>query len=284
MSQKLHSFFKVKPIKLETTNNCSPRPKGLSFGSKSVSNFNYVDFKDPERLYGKNRAELHKQMHDSYLLEVERDEKNPSEIITELKLTNFNILTWEDYWVDADSKQLIDPKISSINLQKNSLSHANFNLTREYLTSLNLEGNPNLQTVLLYEVPKLETLNLSNCPGLNVVNLGFNRNLKSLLVKNCQLSPQTQERLLRDFTPTLTSNSNSAFNMFRKAYETLIDLRGSEIDWGNRRIASKIRLLLCNNWMVLWDNPPPTSVVPPQMYSFFTNSLEDSLIKDYYSR
>jgi hypothetical protein len=282
MSQKLHSFFKVKPTKSETTNNCLPKPKGLSFGPKSVTNFNYVDFKDPDRLYGKNRAELHKQMYDSYLLEIEKDNKNPEEVIAELKLTNFNVLTWEDYWIDANSKQLIDPKISSINLQKNSLSHVNFNLTRQYLTSLNLEGNPNLQTVLLYETPKLEVLNLSNCPGLNVVNLGFNRNLKTLLARNCQLSSQTQERLLRDFTPTLTSSSNSSFNMFRKKYETILDLRGSNIDWGNRRIASKIRLLLCNNWMVLWDNPPPTSIVPPQMYSFFTNSLEDSLIRNYY--
>ena len=39
---------------------------------------------------------------------------------------------------------------------------------------------------------------------------------------------------------------------------------------------------ICNNWLVLWDNPPPTSIIPPQMYTVFTTNLEESLIKEYY--
>ena len=255
----------------------------MSFGEKSPTTFNYVDFKDQDKTYGGNRASLFKQMHDSYLLEVEIDKKYPSAILPELKLTNLGILTWEDYWIDANSKQLIDPKIVKLNLQKNSLVHANLNLPREELVYLNLEGNTNLQAVFINIAPKLKVLNISNCPGIEVINLGFNKNIKALLARNCALSSTSQERFLRDFTPTITSTSNKSFNMFRKQFETIVDMRGSEIDWGNRRVASKIRLLLCNNWMVLWDNPPPTSIIPPQMYAFFTNSLENSLIKDYYS-
>lgn len=271
MNKKLHSFFK-------TTKNV----KNLTFGIKEPRHFNYVNFCDTEKLYLGNRVGLFKQMNDSYLLEIERDEKYPQPTLPELKLTNQGILTWEDHWIDADSKELIDPRIISINLQKNSLVHANFNLPRANLTHLNLEGNLNMQAVMINDAPQLETLNISNCPALNVINLGANRKLKALLARNCALLPIVQERLLRDFTPTLTSNSNTSFNMFRKNIDTLLDIRGSEIDWGNRRVASKIRLLLCNNWMVLWDNTPPASVIPPQMYAFFTNNLEDSLIKNYY--
>lgn len=271
MNQKLHTFFKV------TKNS-----RTLSFGKKEPHNFNYVNFEDGNKPYSSNRASLLKQMNDSYLLEIEKDERDLTDFLPELKLTNQDLVTWEDYWIDAGSKKLIDPKIQSINLQKNQLVHANFNLPRAKLTHVNLEGNVNMQAVFINEAPALEVLNLSNCPALNVVNLGYNRGLKALLARNCALSTVVQERLLRDFTPVKTSSSNTPFNMFRKQYECLLDMRGTQINWGNRRVASKIRLLLCNNWLVLWDNPPPTSIVPPQMYAFFTNNLEDSLIKDYY--
>jgi hypothetical protein len=272
VNQKLHTFFKT-----------TKEAKALSFGLKSPGNFNYVDLGDKNRLYLGNRVGLFKQMNDSYLLEVERDKKDTNLAIKELKLTNQNILTWEDYWIDADSKVLIDPKIEQLNLQKNQLIHANFNVPRTELRHLNLEGNLNLRAVLIAEAPNLEVLNVSNCPGLHVVNLGNNKSIKALLARNCDLAPLSQERLLRDFRPTITSSSNVKFNLFRNSFETLLDLRGSKIDWGNRLIASKIRLLLCNNWLVLWDNAPPVSIVPPHMYSFFTSSLEDSLIKDYYN-
>lgn len=270
MTQKLHSFFKV-----------TKESKQMSFGKKTPHNFNYVDFVDPENIYFNNNATLHKQMNDSYLLEIDLDDRYKS-TIPEFKFTNQNVLTWEDYWIDAKTNTLIDPRIERINLQKNQLIHANFNLSRQTLTHVNLEGNLNLRGVFFYNCPKLEVLNLSNCPALDVINLGNNKSLKALLAKNCALTPVAQEFLLRDFCPITTSSSNRPFDMFRKSYETFVDLRGSQIDWGNRKIASKIRLLLCNNWLVLWDNAPPTSIIPPQMYAFFSTNLSDSLIKDYY--
>jgi hypothetical protein len=271
MTSKLHTFFKT--VK---------EHKPLTFGIKSPGSFNYVDFKDPDKNYLGSTVGLYKQMNDSYLLEIEKDDKF-GEFIPELKLTNQGILTWEDYWIDPNTNQTVDPRIEHLNLQKNNLVHANLNLTREGLKFLNLEGNVNMQAVFIRDAPKLEVLNISNCPTLSIINLGRNKSFKALLAKNCSLTPVAQERLLRDFTPIFTSSSNTKFNMFRKTYETLVDLRGSEVDWSNRKIASKIRLLLCNNWLVLWDNTPPASIIPPHMYAFFTNSLEESLIKDYYT-
>ena len=270
MTQKLHSFFKV--VK---------GSKQMSFGKRTPQNFNYVDFTDPQDIYLGNTAALSRQMNDSYQLEINFDSKYELPI-PELKLTNQDILTWEDYWIDAKTNSLVDPNIERVNLQKNRLVHANFNLSRRSLTHVNLEGNLNLRAAFFHDCPKLEVLNLSNCPALDVINLGNNKSIKALLAKNCALRPSVQEALLRDFCPIATSSSNRPFEMFRRSYETLVDMRGSEIDWGNRKIASKIRLLLCNNWLVLWDNPPPTSIIPPQMYAFFSANLSDSLIKNYY--
>jgi hypothetical protein len=270
VTQKLYSFFKV-----------AKKSKQMSFGKKVPLNFNYVDFADPDNIYLGNTTALHKQMNDSYQLEINVDGEYKLPI-SELKLTNQDILTWEDYWIDAKTNTLIDPRIERINLQKNKLVHANFSLPRSVLKSVNLEGNLNLRGVFVHNAPQLEVLNFSNCPALDVVNLGNNKSLKALLAKNCSMRSSVQEALLRDFCPIVTSTSNRPFDMFRKSYETLVDMRGSQIDWGNRKIASKIRLLLCNNWLVLWDNPPPTSIIPPQMYAFFSANLSDSLIKDYY--
>lgn len=271
MSHRVQTFFKVVKGSRE-----------LSFGPKSPGNFNYVNFGRGPDSNEENLSVLMKQMNDSYLLELIKDKKNTAPV-EELKLTNQDILTWEDYWIDAETRTLVDPMIKRLNLQKNKLVHANFNVSRSTLERLNLEGNLNMRAVFIANSPNLEVLNLSNCPGLEVVNLGNNRAIKALLARNCALTPLSQERLLRDFRPVITSSSNREFSMFRKEYETLLDLRGNEIDWSNRRIASKIRILVCNNWLVLWDNPPPPSIIPPHMYAFFTSSLEDSLIKDYYS-
>jgi hypothetical protein len=199
MNKKFHTFFK-------TTKNA----KDLAFGIKEPKHFNYVDFCDVEKLYLANRVGLFKQMNDSFLLEIEIDKKYPGGLLPGLKLTNQKILTWEDHWIDANSKEMVDPRIVSINLQKNSLAHANFNLPRAELTHLNLEGNLNLQAVIITEAPKLETLNMSNCPALNVINLGLNKNLKALLAKNCQLPPLVQERLLRG----LYTHKNLQFKFF----------------------------------------------------------------------
>jgi hypothetical protein len=271
MSLKMQTFFKT-----------TKEAKALSFGPKTPQNFNYVDFATKKGVYEDNLAFLLKQMNDSYLIDLRKDEK-ASEDILEFKLTNQDVLTWEDHWIDPESGTIVDPRIKRMNLQKNRLVHANFNIPRSKLEYLNLEGNVNMRAVFVTDAPKLEVLNVSNCPALGVINLGNNRSLKALLARNCSLTSLAQERLLRDFRPVTTSSSNVRFNMFRKTHETLLDMRGTEIDWSNRRVASKIRMLLCNNWLVLWDNMPPATVVPPHMYSFFTTSLEDSLIKDYYS-
>lgn len=271
MNSSLLSYFKV----------ADKETRIMPFGKKSAFTFNYVDFTDPKGVFLQNTVALRKQMNNSFELEIGID-GDYKETIKELKLTNQNILTWEDYWIDKKTKGLIDPGIEKINLQRNKLTHANFNLSRQTLKEINLEGNDNLRAIFISNSPRLKVLNLSNCPAIDVINLGNNRSIKAILAKNCNLSGYAQEVLLRDFTPIITSSGNRSFSMFRKTYETILDLRGSEVDWGNRRIASKIRLLLCNNWLVLWDNAPPTSIVPPQMYSFFTNNLSDSLIKEYY--
>lgn len=268
---KIRTFFKTSV----------PIVKTLSFGLKFPENFNYVHLPDPSYSYLNNYAKLRKEMNDSYVLEVQKDSRFVGNI-DELKLTNQNILTWEDLWVDGGDNRLIDPKIEKINLQKNDLVHVNFNLRRDELRVLKLEGNRSLRAIFIHETPKLEVLDISNCQALEVINLGLNGGIKALIAKNCNLSSQAQENLLRDFRPVITSSSNTPTILFRKKYETILDMRGSQIDWGNRRVASKIRLLLCNNWLVLWDNPPPTSIIPPQMYSFFTSNLEESLIKEYY--
>lgn len=273
MTRRLSSFFKVRK-----------GTKELPFGLRSDCRFNYFRSPDAEGRSLRDRGILKKQMNDSYELHLEVDE-DYGVTIPELKLTNQGIVTWEDYWIDSESKVLVDPMIEHLNLQKNVIIHANLNVKRSALRTLILEGNVPMQALFVSNAPKLEHLNISNCPALKVVNLGFNGSLKTVLARNCALSSEVQEKLLGGMRPVLTSSSNSKeFTLFKKKYETLVDLRGTEIDWGNRRVASKIRLLLCNNWMVLWDNVPPASVVPPQMYSFFSRNLEEKLIKDYYGQ
>lgn len=267
---EMHSYFKV----------LSKDVKVFSFGKKSPYNFNYVDLFDSHMNGLSSEVILQKQMNNSFALKISHNQPTQQNI-KELKLTNQDIVSWEDYWID-ENKILVDPRIERINLQKNKLFHANFNLPRLELKYLNLEGNVNLRAILISSVPKLEELNISGCSSIDVIQLGFNKNIKKLLAKNCLLSESAQESLLGALTPTIASSSNGVFSMFRKNYETVLDLRGSEIAWGNRKIASKIRLLLCNNWLVLWDNIPPSSIVPAQMYAFFPATLSDSLIKDYY--
>lgn len=262
----IRTFFKV--------DSGNVKPVGFGFKCEPHS-FNYIDLYSRRDSY---RIGLVKQMSDSFRMTVDT---GPS-IVRELKLTNQNVLTWEDYWIDGNNI-LVDPKIESLNLQKNSLIHFNANLYREHLKRVNVESNPSMTGFILSSSPNVEYINLSNCSSLTNVNLGNNSKIKAILARNCNLQSQAQERLLRDFRPTVTAKPDDKFSMFRKNYETILDLRGSVVDWSNRRVASKIRLLVCNNWLVLWDNPPPTSVIPPQMYAFFTANLEEALIRKYYS-
>lgn len=218
-----------------------------------------------------DRASIRKQLIDS--IEIELAQSGNIRPIQEFKLTNQSITTWDDYWLDKEGDFIVDPLIVRVNLQRNKLVYVNMNTPRSELTDLNLEGNTELQHLYIHEAPKLERLDLSGCTGLQYVSLGINRSIKELIVKDCGMSTETLQQLLRDFTPTMTANANlRGIGAFRKTHNTLLDLRGNQIDWNNRKIASKIRLLLTNNWVVKWDNNPPTEIIPIQMYGFFVES------------
>jgi hypothetical protein len=218
------------------------------------------------------KAQLRRQLTDSFTAVIEQRGLAHTPINT-LKLTNQSLLTWDDHWVDPSTNLTIDPLIRNLNLQRNSLVYVNISLPRVELTTLNLEGNRDLSHVYIHHAPKLQELNLNGCTALQYITLGENRNIRSLSAKGCRMSPAIMERLLRDFTPAVTSSANDkGVGMFRKTFSSVCDLRGNQIDWGNRRIASKIRLMLCNNWVVRWDNNPPAKVVPPSLYGFFVES------------
>lgn len=211
------------------------------------------------------RAAIRKQLTDS--LEIEVEGKN----LSSFKLTNQSLLTWDDHWVEED--RMVDPGIVELNLQRNKLVYVNINLPRERLKVLNLEGNSDLEQLYIHESPNLEHLNISGCTRLEYVSLGLNYSLRKLIARDCNLSTGTLEQLLRDFRPVYTASANArGVGMFRKQYETVLDLRGNLIDWNNRNITSKIRLLLTNNWVVRWDNNPPPGIVPPSLYAFFVES------------
>jgi len=255
----------------------------LPLNKKQVSSFNYVEFQD-KNIISNDEVYLSKQKSNSAVLTI--DSQSYSEI-GELKITNQDIKTWDDLWIDQETGNSIDPRIKSINLQRNSLVYVNMNLRRETLSSVNLEGNVDLKAFIGVDLPKLEYLNLNDCANLEVLELGISKNLQVLSLKNCRLTNIGLEKVLSSFTPTVCSSANvfpGSLPPFRKNYSTMLDLRGNEITWSNRRIASKIRLLLTNNWMVLWDNPPPTSVIPIQMYSFFSHYITEEQINQYYGR
>lgn len=215
-----------------------------------------------------SRAELRKQLTSSVEIMVEGGMPRV------FKLTNQDLLTWDDYWIDAGTNQIVDPEIVDMNLQRNKLVYVNMNTPRLRLENLNLEGNATLRHLYIHEAPVLKTLDISNCTGLEYVSLGINKQIHSLVARNCRMTSSVMEQLLRDFTPTVTANANlRGAGAFRKQYSTLLDLRGNTIDWSNGKVASKIRILLTNNWVVKWDNNPPPEVVPPQLYAFFVESL-----------
>ena len=255
----------------------------LPFDKHQNNSFNYVKFEDGNAITN-DEGVFYKRKSNSAAIALTMVNSN---FVRELKLTNQNILTWDDLWIDEDTGYSVDPMIDSINLQRNSLLYVNFNLTRKRLRRINLEGNEELKSFIGADLPSLEHLDFSNCVNLKTINLGLSKNIKTLSLKNCRLTEISLERVLSSFAPTQTASANilpGSLPPFRKKYETLLDLRGNDINWGNRKIASKIRLLVTNNWLVLWDNPPPTSVIPIQMYAFFPNNIDDTTITRYYGR
>lgn len=233
----------------------------LEFGP-GAEYFNYVAGEKPIL-----RASIRKQFTDS--MEVEVDAGNQH--IENFKLTNQSLLTWDDHWVEGDA--MVDPRITNLNLQRNRLVYVNINLSRPSLKTLKLEGNSDLQHLYVHEAPNLQRLDVSGCEGLRYISLGLNYSLREVIVRDCRMSTETLKQLLRDFRPVYTDSANvRGIGTFRKQYETVLDLRGNNIDWNDRRIASKIRLLLTNNWVVRWDADPPPQVIPPSLYRFFVES------------
>lgn len=248
----IYGYFKVADINV----------KALEFGHTGRE-FNGV------RGVGVKRAELRRQLRDSFEIVLEKSEKNS--IITELKLTNQQILTWDDHWVEGG--EITDPRIQVLNLSRNQLVYVNINTPRPSLSRLDLSGNTSLQVLHLHECTGLSHLDISGCKKLVNIALGVNSRIQNLIAKDCNMDSSAIEQLLRDFTPTITSSANvSGAGAFRLQHNTFLDLRGNEIDWSNRKIASKIRLLLTNNWVVKWSNNPPTSIVPAQLYSRYVES------------
>lgn len=213
-------------------------------------------------------SRLERQFPNSFRVVVEKRERLVGYIDT-FKLTNQNVLTWDDYWVDEDKGWTVDPRIRHLNLQRNDLLYVNMSMERGELQTLNLEGNKSLQYLYVHRAPNLSELILDNCTALGSITLGFNYSLTKVSARGCEMTSSVMEQLLRDFRPVITSSGETrGAGMFRKTSTTLLDLTGNTIDWSNKRIASKIRLLLTNNWEVRWDNPPPTDVVPLRMYTF----------------
>lgn len=244
--------------------------------AKYVENSSVLEFGPSDRYFnhvtgdGIFRSAIRKQLTDSLEIVIERDGDGT---IDTFKLTNQSLVTWDDYWLDTDKNTITDPLIEHMNLQRNRLIYVNINTPRLGLKTLNLEGNADLQHLYIHEAPLLEKLNVNGCVGLSYVSLGINKGIKELTARDCRMSESAMEQLLRDFTPVVTASANErGVGMFRKRHETVLDLRGNTVVWDNRRIASKIRLLLCNNWVVKWDENPPVDVVPPQMYAFFVES------------
>jgi hypothetical protein len=233
----------------------------LEFGP-STNYFNHASGNHPIRL-----AAIRKQFTDSMEVEVEANGQN----IENFKLTNQSLLTWDDHWVEGDA--MVDPRIININLQRNRLVYVNINLPRPSLQTLNLEGNTDLQHLYVHEAPNLQCLDISGCEGLRYISLGLNYSLREVIARDCKMSTETLRQLLRDFRPVYTASANvRGVGMFRKQYDTVLDLRGNDIDWGDRRIASKLRMLLTNNWVVKWDADPPPQIIPPSLYRFFVES------------
>lgn len=236
----------------------------LEFGAGNE--FNYV------RGGSVYKALLRKELTDSYQISIEFKGNKPT-LIDEFKLSNQKVLGWDDYWVDESSGLMVDPLIANMNLQRNSLVYVNMSLPRASLTRLNLEGNKNLTHLYIHHTPNLQHLDLSNCTSLSYVSLGENRSITHLSINGCGLRGNVVEQVLRDFRPTITSSANErGVGMFRKTFNTLLDLRGNEVDWSNTRISSKVRMLLCNNWVVKWDQNPPVDIIPPALYAFYVES------------
>lgn len=198
-----------------------------------------------------------------YELTLSKDSANS---ISKLKLTNSGIVLWEDFWVDGRNMPR-DPRIEYLELQNSiTLNSVNVPYYRPGLREVNLSGCKNLTYLNLSRAPSLERIWLDRCYSLNEVHLGFNKQIRSISLRWCSLPERALEQILSEYIPTRSELRLSGHSL---EYDSFLDLRGNVIPWENRRIASKIRMLLCNNVAVAWSANPPERVIPAELYRKF---------------
>lgn len=195
----------------------------------------------------------------SRLMELRLERNDPVDCI---KLVGTGIVYWDDFWLNGSLP--VTPMVRSIDLQNSiTLRSLNIPYSRPYLQTINLGGSKNLQYLNLSQCPGLISLDISRCHSVSEISLGKNLELNQLSVRNSQLAEEPLERILSGFSPAKSPVEITTRGIIHSAY---LDLRGNIVPWNNRRIASKIRLLLCNNVAVAWSNNPPESVIPLEMY------------------
>lgn len=173
------------------------------------------------------------------------------------KFSNSGIKYWDDFWTEYPSNSEVDPLIENLSLESSFyLNAVNIFSNRESLKSINLSKCESLLYLSIPRAPQLEEVILDGCIGLDEVHFGFNKSIRHISLKDCDLKEKTIENILSEYIPT-------------KSDYSLLNLKGNIIPWGNRRIASKIRMLLFNNINVAWSNNPPEAVIPAEMYSNF---------------
>lgn len=189
----------------------------------------------------------------SRVIELTLEQKS----IKNLKFSNSGIKYWDDFWTEYQTNTEVDPLVENLSLESSFyLSAVSIFSNREALKSINLSGCESLLYLSVPRAPRLEEIILDGCAGLNEVHFGFNKSIRHISLENCDLKEKTIENILSEYIPT-------------KSDYSLLNLKGNTIPWGNRRIASKIRMLLFNNINVAWSNDPPEAVIPAEMYSNF---------------
>lgn len=221
--------------------------------------FNYFAVKSTEfRKYVSPDFFLGKKRYNSYALQLV-ELKEEFSFIDELKLTNIEITDWDDIWQNKKG-EIVDPKIRKLNLSHNLIKNISILDKREYLEEINFSFNEYITYVNVSNSSKLKEADLSYCPSLDYINFSNSPNLNKISIKNCNCSEICLESLLRNITPKLPG---------------YLDLTGNSINWGNRNIASKIRLLLANDWKISWDSNPPDSIIPLGYWKRFDPLLLD---------
>lgn len=223
-------------------------PKKLNYFS--IKPDNYRNYISPDFFFKKNR-------YNSFALQL-----TPT-LIDELKITNIKITDWDDIWQDKKGN-IIDPRIEKLDLSHNLLKNLSILDERKDLKELNISFNSPLVYLNVSNAPKLKKINISYCYSIEYINLSSSTELEDISINGCNCSEQCLESLLRNIKPKRVGR---------------LDLRGNKINWGNRNISSKIRLLLANNWKILWDSNPPDSIIPLGYWKKFDPYLLDRNFK-----